>query len=104
MPFRHFYIYLWISFGRTGPKFGCGLGQCGACTVLLDGQPVRSCITAASAAVGHQITTIEGLGTTDGSAANRENEEATGVSARLELRGDTEDCVDRLPLRYRQRL
>src|SRR5215467_2224232 len=49
----------------NGPKFGCGLGQCGACTVLLDGQPTRSCVTAALAAVGHQITTIEGLGTTD---------------------------------------
>jgi nicotinate dehydrogenase subunit A len=49
----------------NGPKFGCGLGQCGCCTVLLDGQPVRSCVTAASAAVGHQIITIEGLGTVD---------------------------------------
>jgi nicotinate dehydrogenase subunit A len=47
----------------TGPKFGCGLGQCGACTVLLDGEPIRSCITAISDAAGHSITTVEGLGT-----------------------------------------
>ena len=49
----------------NGPKFGCGLGQCGACTVLLDGQPIRSCITAMSDANGHAVTTIEGLGTLD---------------------------------------
>ena len=47
----------------NGPKFGCGLGQCGACTVLLDGQPIRSCITAISDSAGHQVMTIEGLGT-----------------------------------------
>lgn len=47
----------------NGPKFGCGLGQCGCCTVLLDGEPIRSCITAISDSAGHQITTIEGLGT-----------------------------------------
>jgi nicotinate dehydrogenase subunit A len=44
-------------------KFGCGLGQCGSCTVLLDGTPIRSCITAVSTVDGHQITTVEGLGT-----------------------------------------
>lgn len=44
-----------------GPKFGCGKNQCGACTVLLDGQPVRSCQTAASSAVGRQVTTLQGL-------------------------------------------
>jgi nicotinate dehydrogenase subunit A len=46
-----------------GPKFGCGLGQCGACTVLLKGQAVRSCITTVKAAEGAAITTLEGLGT-----------------------------------------
>jgi nicotinate dehydrogenase subunit A len=46
----------------NGPKFGCGLGQCGACTVLLDGQPIRSCITPMSDVAGHEVTSIEGLG------------------------------------------
>jgi nicotinate dehydrogenase subunit A len=46
-----------------GPKFGCGLGQCGACTVILNGAAVRSCITPVKTAVGAQITTLEGLGT-----------------------------------------
>ena len=45
-----------------GPKFGCGLGQCGACTVLIDGQSVRSCVMRAVDAAGKQITTLEGLG------------------------------------------
>ena len=45
----------------TGTKYGCGEGQCGACTVLLDGHPVRSCRTPVSAVVGKKITTIEGL-------------------------------------------
>ena len=45
----------------TSPKFGCGMALCGACTVHLDGAPIRSCSTPASAAVGKKITTIEGL-------------------------------------------
>jgi len=45
----------------TGAKYGCGEGQCGACTVLIDGKATRSCITLVSAAAGKQITTIEGL-------------------------------------------
>lgn len=49
--------------GLTGPKFGCGLGQCGACTVHIDGAAVRSCRTPLSAAARGPITTIEGLGT-----------------------------------------
>jgi nicotinate dehydrogenase subunit A len=48
--------------GLTGPKFGCGLGQCGACLVHIDGAPVRSCTTPVSAAARGPITTIEGLG------------------------------------------
>ena len=49
----------------TGTKYGCGIAQCGACTVHLDGKPVRACVTPVSAAVGKRITTIEGLGTQD---------------------------------------
>jgi nicotinate dehydrogenase subunit A len=49
--------------GLKGPKFGCGLGQCGACTVIVDGQPVRSCATPVASLAGRDITTIEGLGT-----------------------------------------
>ena len=48
-----------------GPKFGCGLGQCGCCTVLVKGRPVRSCITPASSVGGSEITTLEGLGTVE---------------------------------------
>ena len=47
----------------NGPKFGCGLGQCGACTVHIDGAPRRSCVTAVSAAAGKDVVTLEGLGT-----------------------------------------
>ena len=55
---------LWVirdSVGLKGTKYGCGIGQCGACTVHLDGQAVRSCVTPVSAAAGRSITTIEGL-------------------------------------------
>jgi isoquinoline 1-oxidoreductase alpha subunit len=55
---------LWVlreNLGLTGTKFGCGLGQCGACTVHLDGNAARSCTTLASAAAGKTITTIEGI-------------------------------------------
>src|SRR3954466_5575202 len=45
----------------SGPQFGCGLAQCGACSVLLDGKEVRSCITPLSAATGKEVTTLEGL-------------------------------------------
>ena len=46
-----------------GPKFGCGLGQCGACTVIVKGQAIRSCITPVKAVLGAEVTTLEGLGT-----------------------------------------
>ncbi len=49
--------------GLRGPKFGCGLGQCGSCTVLVKGQAVRSCITPVESVVGIEVTTLEGLGT-----------------------------------------
>ena len=48
-----------------GPKFGCGLGQCGACTVIVKGQAIRSCVTTVKAVDGAEITTLEGLGTPD---------------------------------------
>jgi isoquinoline 1-oxidoreductase alpha subunit len=49
--------------GLTGTKYGCGIAQCGACTVHIDGKAVRSCMTTVSSAAGKQITTIEGIGT-----------------------------------------
>jgi nicotinate dehydrogenase subunit A len=49
----------------NGAKFGCGLAQCGACTVLVDGEPIRSCITAVGDVAGREVTTIEGLGTVE---------------------------------------
>jgi isoquinoline 1-oxidoreductase alpha subunit len=58
---------LWVlrdSLRLTGTKFGCGIAQCGACTVHLDGQPVRSCSTPVSVAAGKRVTTIEGLSAT----------------------------------------
>ncbi len=57
-------MLLWVlrdDFSLTGAKYGCGEGQCGACTVLIDGAPVRSCITRVASVAGKQITTIEGL-------------------------------------------
>jgi isoquinoline 1-oxidoreductase alpha subunit len=54
--------------GLTGTKFGCGVALCGSCTVHLDGEPVRSCVTAASDAVGRKITTIEAIGDTPAGA------------------------------------
>ena len=59
---------LWVlrdTLHLTGTKFGCGMQLCGACTVHLDGKPVRSCGTPVSAAVGKQVTTIEGIGASD---------------------------------------
>ncbi|ANS42837.1 (2Fe-2S)-binding protein [Serratia inhibens] len=58
--------------GLTGTKFGCGIAMCGACTVHLDGVPVRSCMTPVSAAVGKKITTIEAIGETPAGKAVQE--------------------------------
>ena len=58
---------LWVlrdSLHMTGTKFGCGIAQCGACTVHLNGQPTRSCVTPVSDAVGKKVTTIEGVAAT----------------------------------------
>jgi isoquinoline 1-oxidoreductase alpha subunit len=58
---------LWVLrdvIGLTGTKFGCGIAACGACTVHLDGLPIRSCVTPVSAAAGKKITTIEAIGET----------------------------------------
>lgn len=57
---------LWVlrdELGLTGTKFGCGIGMCGSCTVLMDGQPTRTCITPLAAAAGKSILTLEGLAT-----------------------------------------
>ena len=50
----------------VGAKYGCGIAQCGSCTVLLDGEPVRACVLPASAAAGHAVRTVEGLAGADG--------------------------------------
>ena len=58
---------LWVirdAIGLTGTKFGCGLSQCGACTVHLDGEPIRSCVTPVSSVRGKKVTTVEGLSPT----------------------------------------
>ncbi|PVV18589.1 MAG: hypothetical protein B6D79_15820 [gamma proteobacterium symbiont of Ctena orbiculata] len=62
---------LWVlrdHIGLTGTKYGCGIAQCGSCTVHLDSEPVRSCITPVSEAIGKQVTTIEGLDSPAGKA------------------------------------
>ncbi|MBT5699874.1 MAG: 2Fe-2S iron-sulfur cluster binding domain-containing protein [Gammaproteobacteria bacterium] len=59
---------LWVlreQLGLTGTKFGCGISQCGACTVHVDGVPTRSCVVPVSAVAGRDVTTIEGVGTQD---------------------------------------
>ena len=60
---------LWVirdAVGLTGTKFGCGIAQCGACTVHLNGNPVRSCVVPTQVAIGQEITTIEGLASENG--------------------------------------
>src|SRR5687767_15566949 len=59
---------LWVvreNLNLTGTKYGCGIAQCGACTVHVDGQPIRACVTPVSAVAGKKVTTIEGLSTTN---------------------------------------
>jgi nicotinate dehydrogenase subunit A len=53
------------ALGLTGAKYGCGLGQCGSCTVIIDGEAVRSCLVPVASLAGRKVTTIEGLGTPD---------------------------------------
>ncbi|MGE3075067.1 MAG: (2Fe-2S)-binding protein [Dehalococcoidia bacterium] len=60
-PQRNLLSYLRFDLGLTGTKYGCGEGLCGACTVLVDGQPVRACLATVGSVSGGQITTIEGL-------------------------------------------
>ena len=66
---------LWVlreDFNLTGTKFGCGIAQCGACTVHVNGTPTRSCVLPLSAAAGAQVTTIEAInGSADGRSRNR---------------------------------
>jgi isoquinoline 1-oxidoreductase subunit alpha len=62
---------LWVLrdvLGMTGTKYGCGIAQCGACTVHIDGSPVRSCLLPLRAAAGRAVTTIEGVGATEAGA------------------------------------
>jgi aerobic-type carbon monoxide dehydrogenase small subunit (CoxS/CutS family) len=60
-PGRNLLSYLRFDLGLTGTKYGCGEGLCGACTVLVDGQPLRACLATVGAVAGGRLTTIEGL-------------------------------------------
>jgi nicotinate dehydrogenase subunit A len=60
-PSRNLLSYIRFDLGLTGSKYGCGEGLCGACTVLVDGRPLRACMTTVGAVSGGSITTIEGL-------------------------------------------
>src|SRR5258706_725506 len=72
----------------TGTKFGCGACLCGACTIQINGQPTRSCITPASAAVGKRITTIEAIGATPA----RKKIQAAWLPLDLPQCGDCQTC------------
>src|SRR5438132_11125201 len=60
-PRRNLLSYLRFDLGLTGTKYGCGEGQCGACTVLVDGRPLRACMSTVGAVAGGRVMTIEGL-------------------------------------------
>jgi len=62
---RNLLSYLRFDLGLTGTKYGCGEGLCGACTVLVDGQALRACMTTVGAVAGGRVTTIEGLGSAE---------------------------------------
>ncbi|MGH2584899.1 MAG: (2Fe-2S)-binding protein [Dehalococcoidia bacterium] len=62
-PERNLLSFIRYDLGLTGTKYGCGEGLCGACTVLVDGQPLRACLTTVRAIAGGSLTTIEGLAT-----------------------------------------
>ena len=65
IPMCLYFMYCETSLELQGPKFGCGVGQCGACTVIMDGEAVLSCLVTVSDAQNHSITTLEGIGSSD---------------------------------------
>ena len=86
---------LWVlrdSLGLTGTKFGCGAALCGACTVHLDGRPVRSCSTPVAVAVGKKIATIEGVGSTPVGAKVQAAGQIMSAAALLAGKADPSDA------------
>ena len=67
--------------GQHNPRFGCGLGQCGACTVLVDNRPTRSCLLPVSRAAGKEIVTLEGLGDGGQAASGADRRSSTSRSS-----------------------
>ena len=87
---------LWVlreHLGLTGTKYGCGVAQCGSCTVHIDGAPVRSCVMPVSAAEGKKITTIEGLGNPDGLHWYGGDTTSAGTANRQEFPVDQESIA-----------
>jgi len=84
------------AIGLTGTKYGCGISQCGACTVHIDGKAVRSCVTPVSAAQGKAITTIEGLNTKVGKAVQQAWEKLDVVQCGYCQSGQIMSAVDLL--------
>jgi hypothetical protein len=87
--------------GILGPKFGCGMGQCGACTVHVDGDALRSCVTPAAAVGNARITTIDGLRAEyeDGWGLVRASENPPGLGFRFEA--DDDQALERVQDQYR---